>query len=104
MYQYCFQTFGLFSVILQQEIEEYSSVVFENALVFTEYMEYIANKAGIESVALGSDFDGIGCGLEMEDYSGMERLCEMIEKRFGGDDAERIISGNALRVLSDILN
>lgn len=68
------------------------------------HMEYIANKAGIESVALGSDFDGIGCGLEMEDYSGMARLCEMIEKRFGGDDAERIISGNALRVLSDILN
>ena len=68
------------------------------------HMEHIANKAGIESVALGSDFDGITCSLELKDYSGMARLCELIEKRFGGDDAERILSGNALRVLSDVLN
>ena len=68
------------------------------------HMEHIANKAGIESVAIGSDFDGITCGLELEDYSGMARLCELIEKRFGGDNAERIISGNALRLMADVLN
>ena len=68
------------------------------------HMEHIANKAGIEAVALGSDFDGITCGLEMEDYSGMARLSELVEKRFGGDDADRILSGNALRLLSDVLN
>ena len=68
------------------------------------HMEYISNKAGIESVALGSDFDGITCGLEMKDYSGMARLAELIEKRFGGDNAERILRGNALRVLTDVIN
>jgi len=68
------------------------------------HMEHIVNKAGIESVAIGSDFDGITCGLELEDYSGMARLCELIEKRFGGDNAERIISGNALRLMADVLN
>ena len=67
------------------------------------HMEHIVNKAGIEAVALGSDFDGITCALELEDYSGMARLCELIEKRFGGDNAERILSGNALRVLADVL-
>ena len=68
------------------------------------HMEYIANKAGMEAVALGSDFDGISCGLELEDYSGMARLAELIEKRFGGDNADRILSGNALRVLRETLN
>ena len=68
------------------------------------HMEHIANKAGIEALAIGSDFDGISCGLEMGDYSGMAKLTELVEKRFGGDNAERILSGNALRVYADILN
>ena len=68
------------------------------------HMEYIANKAGMEAVALGSDFDGIGCGLEMEDYAGMARLSELIAARFGYDNADRILSANALRVFADVLN
>lgn len=67
------------------------------------HMEHIANKAGIEAVALGSDFDGIDCGLEMQDYSGMAKLSELIAKRFGGDNADRILSGNALRVFAEVL-
>ena len=31
-------------------------------------MRYIADVAGIDTVAIGSDFDGIECGLEMNDY------------------------------------
>ena len=67
------------------------------------HMEYIANKAGIESVALGSDFDGISCGLELGDYSGMAHLAELIHDRFGGDDGDRILSGNALRVFEEVI-
>ena len=67
------------------------------------HMEYVMNKAGIESVALGSDFDGITCGLELEDYSGMAKLSDLIADRFGFDAAEKILSGNALRVFEEVL-
>ena len=67
------------------------------------HMEHVANKAGIEAVALGSDFDGITCELEMQDYSGMAKLSELIAARFGYDDAERILSKNALRVFREVI-
>ena len=64
---------------------------------------YIADHAGIEAVALGSDFDGITCSLEMEDYSGMPHLGELLADRFGTDAAEKICSRNALRVFSEVM-
>ena len=67
------------------------------------HMEYIADHAGIEAVALGSDFDGIDCTLEMEDYSGLARLEEQIADRFGYDNAEKICRGNALRVFAEVI-
>ena len=74
----------------------------ENADIL-RHMAYIADRAGIEAVALGSDFDGIECTLEMENYGGMPRLGEQIADRFGYDAAEKICSGNALRVLRDVI-
>jgi membrane dipeptidase len=67
------------------------------------HMEHIADRAGIEAVALGSDFDGIECTLELENYGGLPRLAEQIADRFGYDAAEKICSGNALRVLRDVI-
>lgn len=67
------------------------------------HMAYIADRAGIEAVALGSDFDGISCTLEMENYSGLARLGERIADRFGSDNAEKICSRNALRVFADVI-
>ena len=67
------------------------------------HMEYIANHAGMEAVALGSDFDGINCTLEMQDYGGLARLGERIADRFGSDNAEKIFCRNALRVFADVI-
>ncbi len=67
------------------------------------HMEHIANCAGLDAVALGSDFDGIDCTLEMKDYSGLKHLAERIADRFGEDAADRICSGNALRFFSDVI-
>ncbi len=67
------------------------------------HMAYIADRAGIESVALGSDFDGIDCTLEMGDYGGLARLGEQIADRFGYDAAEKICRDNALRVFADVI-
>ena len=45
-------------------------------------MRYIADVAGIDTVAIGSDFDGIECGLEMKDYSGFPGLIAAMKKEF----------------------
>ena len=74
----------------------------ENADIL-RHMAHIADKAGIGAVALGSDFDGIDCTLEMKDYSGLERLADEIADRFGADAADKICRDNALRVLADNL-
>ena len=74
----------------------------ENADIL-RHMAHIADKAGLEAVALGSDFDGIDCTLEMKDYSGMAGLMEQIADRFGSDAADKICRENALRVFADNL-
>ncbi len=68
------------------------------------HMAHIADRAGMEAVALGSDFDGIDCTLEMENYSGLAHLAERIADRFGTDNAEKICHQNALRVMADVMN
>ena len=65
------------------------------------HMEYIADKAGIEAVALGSDFDGIDCALELRDCAGLPSLAEAMESVFTDDEIDLISSKNALRVLRD---
>lgn len=59
---------------------------------------YIVDKAGIESLALGSDFDGIECDLEWRDYSGMQQLLAYMERHFSSDDMEKICYRNAERI------
>ena len=63
----------------------------------------IRDRAGTEAVALGSDFDGIDCGLELGDFAGMTRLTEEIAARFGSDRADKICHGNALRVMGEVI-
>ena len=61
-------------------------------------MVYIKNKAGIETLALGSDFDGIDCGLEMKDYTGFPVLLEKMQKHFTDDEIDKITHKNFLRI------
>ena len=44
------------------------------------HMKHMRNVGGLEVVALGSDFDGIDCPLEMVDASGMDQLIREMEK------------------------
>ena len=74
----------------------------ENADIL-RHMDYIADHAGIEAVALGSDFDGIDCTLEMGDYGGMSNLEELIADRFGSSAAEKICHDNVLRVMAEVI-
>lgn len=62
---------------------------------------YIKNKAGIEAVALGSDFDGISSELEFKDYSGMVKIAQGLSEHFTESEVEKICYKNALRVIKD---
>lgn len=66
-----------------------------------KHIRYMVNKAGIESVGLGSDFDGIDCALELQDYASYPRLLEALSRYFSGRQLELICSGNALRVIRE---
>ena len=68
-----------------------------------KHLRHIANVAGIDTPALGSDYDGIGSQLEWEDCGGAQRLVEAIVKEFGFTVAQKICSENALRAFYDII-
>lgn len=69
-----------------------------------DHIEYMVNAAGIESVGLGSDFDGIDCGLEMKDCSGIQTLAEELRKRGMSEDSmEQIFYKNVLRLYREVL-
>lgn len=68
-----------------------------------EHLRYMKNKAGIESVALGSDFDGIEpCG-ELQRYDGMPKLAEAMTRYFSDDEIDKITHQNALRFMGDVI-
>lgn len=68
-----------------------------------EHMVYISKKAGIEAVALGSDFDGIGCTMEFNNYAGMPSIADAMASYFTDDQIDKICSGNALRLMKDCM-
>lgn len=67
------------------------------------HMKYIADKAGIDAVALGSDFDGINDKLEFKDFVGMNRIVDGIADAFTADETDKICHGNALRVFREVI-
>ena len=68
------------------------------------HIRYIVNRAGIEAVALGSDFDGIGdSALEFTDCAGVPAMLEALRGEYSDADLDRLTHKNALRVLRDCL-
>ncbi len=68
------------------------------------HIKHIKNIGGIDVVALGSDFDGIGCKVEINDVSEMGKLAIQLEKEgFTNEEIEKIYYKNALRVIKDVM-
>ncbi len=67
------------------------------------HARHIADVAGVEAVALGSDFDGIGCGMEFRDCSGFPMIEEGLHGAFTAREVDLITHGNALRVIRDCI-
>jgi len=69
-----------------------------------EHVKYIKNVAGIDSVALGSDFDGIGSTLEMNGCGEIQKLaCALDAAGFTDEEIEKVYYKNALRVYKEVL-
>lgn len=66
-----------------------------------EHLEYVKNKAGIDAVAFGSDFDGIDDNGELIDFTGFNPLIDRMRKHFTDDEIDKISHINALRVLRE---
>lgn len=68
-----------------------------------EHLLHMKDKAGIEAIGFGSDFDGIEDNGEMENYGGFGRLLGEMEKAFTGDEIDKICNGNVMRIIEDIV-
>lgn len=68
-----------------------------------QHVKYMVDKAGIESVGLGSDFDGIDCKLEFEDYASYPLILDALSKHFTDDELDKICNENAFRILKENL-
>ena len=69
-----------------------------------DHILYMVDKAGIESVGFGTDFDGISCGLELENCSNMPVLADVLKMR-GMKEAqiEKIFYQNVMRLYKELL-
>jgi len=75
-----------------------------NVSIMVEHILYIKNLAGLDIIALGSDFDGISCELEMKDASHLPLLAqELIRRGFHESEIEKIFYKNAVRVFKELL-
>ena len=74
------------------------------AALLARHAKHIANVAGEDSVAIGSDFDGMTGELEIYDPTRMSRLAyAFADAGFTEAQIEKIIYKNALRVFADTL-
>lgn len=69
-----------------------------------EHLKHIRNIGGIDVMAIGTDFDGIGSKLEISNISEMDKLVTAIEKAgFTSNEIEKIFYKNVQRVISEVL-
>ncbi len=70
-----------------------------------EHIDYIKNLVGVDYVAIGSDFDGIGNNTVngLENVSKFPRLTEaMFDHGYTKEDVEKILGGNFRRVFEQV--
>lgn len=69
--------------------------------MIVKHLLYMKDKAGVDALAFGSDFDGIGSTLEFGDFAGFPQIVDALEGKFTDDEIDKICHGNFLRVLKD---
>ena len=74
--------------------------------IFIDHIEYIIKLAGIDYVAIGSDYDGLDClPKEMTDCRDHTKIIEKLEQRgYSEKDIEKVMGLNLLRVIEAVKN
>ena len=74
--------------------------------VLIDHFDHIAKVAGVNHVGIGSDFDGISSAPEgMEDVTRLPRIADaLLERGYSEDDVKRILGGNMLRVMEQVID
>ena len=67
------------------------------------HMLHIRDKAGLDALGFGSDFDGITSTLEFKDYTGLSLIVDALKPHFTDDEIDKICNGNMLRLIRDTL-
>lgn len=68
------------------------------------HISYIKNVAGIDTIGLGTDFDGISGNLEIGNCSQIQRLAESMDLAgFTDEEIEKVFYRNVLRVYKEVL-
>lgn len=66
------------------------------------HAKHIVNVAGIDTLAIGTDFDGIGGSLEIKHMGEMPRVYESLRKEgFTAEACDKIFYENAMRVIHE---
>lgn len=69
-----------------------------------EHVKHLVNVGGIESVGIGTDFDGIEGKFEIADCMEMEKLFDALQKKgFSEDAMEKIAYKNVERVIREVM-
>ena len=69
--------------------------------VIVEHARHVADRIGVDHVALGSDFDGATIPSTLRDAAGLPRLLDALrEGGFSASEVEQIAWGNWRRVLA----
>ncbi len=68
------------------------------------HLKHMKNVGGIDVIALGTDFDGIDCAVEIADSGQLDKLFQILRVNgFTEGEIEKIAWRNALRVIDDTL-
>ncbi|MEG3765658.1 dipeptidase [Alteromonas sp. 14N.309.X.WAT.G.H12] len=70
-----------------------------------DHIDHVVELIGIEHVGIGSDFDGVGDSLPigLKDVSTYPNLIQgMLDRGYSRQDIEKVLSGNLLRVWSEV--
>jgi membrane dipeptidase len=89
-------------------LEEYGKThkLHSSAAKVADHIDHIVKLAGIDYVGIGSDFDGIEYAepADLPDVSAYPILVyELLKRGYTEEDLRKILSGNFLRVWSDVL-
>src|SRR5271168_1011515 len=68
-----------------------------------EHIDHAVKIAGIDHVALGSDFDGANMPFGMEDATKLPQITNaLLEKGYSEGDVKKILGENTLRLMADV--